>query len=79
MMYPYTKFELHVCNSFRNNERKPIMRKLGNTICTQPFHDGGIKTLHRVYGRCNVIMGKKLQFEAKGHHKPEIKHWHCFI
>jgi hypothetical protein len=24
MMYPYTKFELNVCNRYRDNERKPI-------------------------------------------------------
>jgi hypothetical protein len=24
MMYPYTKFELNVCNRLRDNERKPI-------------------------------------------------------
>jgi hypothetical protein len=24
MMYPYTKFELNVCNHSRDNERKPI-------------------------------------------------------
>jgi hypothetical protein len=48
-MYPYTKFELNVCNRSRDNERKPIMEWLsdgmtkGNTICPQPFHGGGIK------------------------------------
>jgi hypothetical protein len=33
MMYPYTKFELNVCNCSRGNERKPIygMTK-GNTL-----------------------------------------------
>ena len=25
MMYPYTKFELNVCNRSRDNERKPFM------------------------------------------------------
>jgi hypothetical protein len=25
MMYPYTKFELNVCNLSRDNERKPFM------------------------------------------------------
>jgi hypothetical protein len=25
MMYPYTKFELNVCNRSKDNERKPIM------------------------------------------------------
>jgi hypothetical protein len=24
MMYPYTKFELNVCNRSKDNERKPI-------------------------------------------------------
>jgi hypothetical protein len=24
MMYPYTKFELNVCNRSRNNKQKPI-------------------------------------------------------
>jgi hypothetical protein len=45
MMYPYTKIELNVCNSSRDNERKPIcgMTK-GNTICPWPFHGGGIKS-----------------------------------
>jgi hypothetical protein len=44
MMYPYTKFELNVCNHSRDNERKPIygMTK-GNTICPRPFHGGGHK------------------------------------
>jgi hypothetical protein len=43
MMYPYTKFELNVCNCSRDNECKPIygMTK-GNTICPPPFHGGGI-------------------------------------
>jgi hypothetical protein len=46
MMYPYTKFELNVCNRSRDNERKPIfgMTK-GNMICPQPFHGGGIKII----------------------------------
>jgi hypothetical protein len=44
MMYPYTKFELNVCNCSKDNEQKPIygMTK-GNTICPRPFHGGGIK------------------------------------
>jgi hypothetical protein len=43
-MYPYTKFELDVCNCSRDNERKPIfwndVMTKGNTICPWPFHDG---------------------------------------
>jgi hypothetical protein len=42
-MYPYTKCELNVCNRSRDNEWKPMMterRKVGNTICPQPFHGG---------------------------------------
>jgi hypothetical protein len=25
MMYPYTKFELNVCNRSKDNEQKPVM------------------------------------------------------
>jgi hypothetical protein len=50
-MYSYTKFELNVCNSSRDNERKPILwndgMTKGNTICPRPFHGGGIKILER--------------------------------
>jgi hypothetical protein len=44
MMYPYTKFELNVCNRSRDNERKPIYGMMkGNTISPRPFHGRGIK------------------------------------
>jgi hypothetical protein len=46
MMYPYTIFELNVCNRLRDNERKPIygMTKSNTTcICPRPVHGGGIK------------------------------------